>query len=110
MHTGITHMGKTVELNGELVEVKEVPFRRKSEKWHEKERAKPLTPSDSNRKRKRYCITVPSGTMSLARKIGHGNASKGIEMAVDFWIDKTGERKRGPKKKKRTPKRGSRKS
>ncbi len=46
-----------------------------------------LAPIDAPRKRMRFCITVPRGIMTIARRAGDGNASKGIEKALLHWQD-----------------------
>jgi hypothetical protein len=46
-----------------------------------------LAPSDGQRKRHRRSISVLDHTMMLARRAGKGNASRGIEKALEFWND-----------------------
>jgi len=87
-------------------DVRVVPYKRRDEAWHEEQRRKALAPTDANRKRARYCITVPDHVMAVARKAGHGNASKGIELALNQWDEMTGTRKRGPKVRKLEKRRG----
>jgi hypothetical protein len=71
----------------------------KDEEWVKRERAKGLAPSDSHRKRLRHSITVNDFTYQMANKIGEGNASRGFEVAIEEYVERTGTRKRGPKPK-----------
>jgi hypothetical protein len=66
--------------------VKIKPFAPRPQSWHdEKRKSSALLPADIARKRARRCITVPGHTMTLARKLGDGNASRGIELALEYW-------------------------
>jgi hypothetical protein len=46
-----------------------------------------LLPEDHYRRRKRQTITMSSETRALAKKIGNGNISGGIERALLHWHD-----------------------
>lgn len=63
-------------------EVRERIERRKRGELKEPETPE-LLPADIDRKRKRFSITVPESVMKRARSLAGGNASRGIERAVD---------------------------
>lgn len=46
-----------------------------------------LLPEDHYRSRKRYTITLPPDARALAKKIGDGNVSGGIERALRHFQD-----------------------
>lgn len=63
----------------------------------EPEPAKPLAPVDSNRKRVRTYVTMDPQARAIAKRIGNGVVSRGIDRAL-FHFDECARAKKQPRK------------
>jgi hypothetical protein len=74
------------------IKVKERPSRVTDDEMA-RAKANPLPPADHFRKRKRINLTLDPLAAAIAKKLGDGNMSRGLDRAVFFYRDTMEERR-----------------
>lgn len=67
---------------------------RHGKKPKDTEKSFELLPDDAYRKRKRKNVTLSARAIAIAKRIDHGNVSRGIERALFYWSDMHGKKDR----------------
>jgi hypothetical protein len=82
------------------LKVKERPSR-VTEDEMARAKANPLPPADHYRARKRINLTLDAQAVHIAKKLGDGNVSRGVDRAIFFYRD-TMEERRGKTRNQKT--------